>query len=60
MIINNKSYLVGANITLTDDCATNGCYYNTYYNMYIYPVENVAVARTANGDDWYKEIKGEN
>ena len=51
LLTNNTSSLVGTNITWTDDTATNGCYYNTYYNIYIYPVENVAAARTANGDD---------
>ena len=50
-LTNNTSSLVGANITWTDDLATNNCYYNTQYNIYIYPVENVAAARTANGDD---------
>jgi hypothetical protein len=48
--INNKSSMVGANITWTDDVAANGCYYNTKYNIYIYPVANVAEARIANGD----------
>lgn len=50
-LTNNTSSLIGANITWTDDLATNNCYYNTQYNIYIYPVENVAAARTANGDD---------
>jgi hypothetical protein len=34
----------------TDDLSTNGCYYNTYWNIYIYPAANVAAARAANGD----------
>lgn len=29
---------------------SEGYYYNTEYNIYVYPVENVAVARAANGD----------
>jgi len=51
LLVNNASSLVGATITWTDDTATNGCYYNTQYNIYIYPVDDVAAARTANGDD---------
>ena len=42
--------LVGYTMTLTDDTATNSCHYNTQYNIYIYPVANVAAAREANGD----------
>jgi hypothetical protein len=42
--------MIGSAITWTDDTTTNGCYYNTAYNIYIYPVENVAAAREANGD----------
>ena len=34
-IINNTSSIVGANITWTID--TNGCYYNTVYNIYLHP-----------------------
>ena len=49
-LINNASSMVGENITWTDDTATNGCYYNTAHNIYIYPVANVAEARIANGD----------
>ena len=51
LLKNDATSLVGATITWTDDTATNGCYYNTQYNIYIYPVEDVAAARTANGDD---------
>ena len=44
---NNTSSLVGANIIWTNA----GTYqYNASYNIYIYPVENVAAARAANGD----------
>ena len=50
LLYNNTSSLVGNTITWTDDTATNGCYYNTSYNIYIYPVANVAEARVANGD----------
>jgi hypothetical protein len=42
--------LTGSTITWTNDYATNGCYYNTSQNIYIYPVANVAAAREANGD----------
>jgi hypothetical protein len=39
--------LVGGSITWTDA----GSYqYNARYNIYIYPVANVAAARAANGD----------
>ena len=41
--------MVGADITWTNDTANNR-YYNTQYNIYIYPVANVAAARAANGD----------
>ena len=34
----------------TDATSTNGCYYNTTRNIYIYPVANVEEARIANGD----------
>jgi hypothetical protein len=33
----------------TEDTANN-CQYNTQYNIYIYPVDDVAAARVANGD----------
>ena len=49
-LYNSTSSMVGTNITWTDDTATNNCYYNTQYNIYIYPVENVAAARAANGE----------
>jgi hypothetical protein len=42
--------LVGKAITYTNDIAANGCYYNTSYNLYIYPVDNVASIREINGD----------
>ena len=32
---------MGSSITWTNDYATNGCYYNTVYNIYIRPVANV-------------------
>ena len=41
--------IVGQTITWTNDTA-NDCYYNTEYNIYMYPVDDVAAARTANGD----------
>ena len=34
--------LIGRSITWTDDMLTNNCYYNTAYNLYLYPVESVA------------------
>ena len=34
----------------TDATTTNGYYYNTSHNVYIYPVANVEEARIANGD----------
>lgn len=40
-LINNTSSMVGANITWTDDMATNNRYYNAQYNIYIYPVSSV-------------------
>ena len=44
----NSSSLVGATITWTNA----GTYqYNTAYNLYIYPVANVAAAAIANGDE---------
>lgn len=48
--ITTTSSIVKSTITWTNDMATNGCYYNTAYNIYIYPVANVAAAREANGD----------
>lgn len=50
LLTNNTSSLVGSEITWTDDTTTNGCYYNTAYNIYIYPVEDVAATCIANGD----------
>ena len=45
---NNTRSLVGANITWKNA----GTYqYNTTYNIYIYPVANVAAAAIANGDE---------
>ena len=49
-LINNRKSMVGENITWTDDITANGCYYNTAYNIYIYPVTNVVETRAANGD----------
>lgn len=42
--------IVNKVISWTNDMTNNSCYYNTYYNIYIYPVANVAAAREANGD----------
>ena len=40
-LYNNTSSLVGTNITWTNNYNVNKCYYNTVYNIYIYPVNNV-------------------
>ncbi len=40
-LYNNTSSLVGKNITWTNNYNVNKCYYNTVYNIYIYPVNNV-------------------
>lgn len=45
---NNVYSLVGANIAWTTNST---CSYNTKYNIYIYPVANVAAAAIANGDE---------
>ena len=50
LLYNNMCSLVGKTCTWTNDIAVNGCYYNTAYNICIYPVENVSAARIANGD----------
>ena len=49
-LISDTTSMVGTDITWTNDMTTNKCYYNTSYNMYIYPVSNVADARVRNGD----------
>jgi hypothetical protein len=46
----NYSLIGSASITWTNDLTKNGYYYNTAYNIYIYPVSNVAEVRAANGD----------
>ncbi len=43
----DASSLIGAEITYTN---AGTYHYNTKYNIYIYPVSNVAAAREANGD----------
>ena len=43
----NAYSLVGAEITWTDD---GDCQYNTVYNIYIYPVDDVSAVRVSNGD----------
>jgi hypothetical protein len=42
-------------ITWTND-SSNNRYYNTNYNIYIYPVANVEAARIANGDPDYMGV----
>ena len=44
---NASTSMVGTNITWSD---FNNRYYNTAYNIYIYPVENVYNARINNGE----------
>ena len=39
-LLTNEKSLIGSNITWTNSMATNGCYYNTAQNIYIYPVDN--------------------
>jgi hypothetical protein len=46
---NSQTSIVASSITWTNSIS-NDYFYNTYYNIYIYPVENVAAAREANGD----------
>ena len=46
----SSTSMVWQTITWTNDMPTNGCYYNTAHNIYIYPVDDVAAARAANGD----------
>jgi hypothetical protein len=46
-----KNVLMSNNSTTwVNDIATNGCYYNTAMNIYIYPVANVAAIKEQNGD----------
>ena len=40
-LINNNYSMTGFSTTWTNDMVANKCYYNTYYNIYIYPVYNV-------------------
>ena len=44
----NTTSIVGSSITWTNDMTTNGCHYNTTYNIYIYPVANVQNAYNEN------------
>jgi hypothetical protein len=60
LLINNTSSLVGQSITWTDDIAANGCHYNTAFNIYIYPVENVENTRLENEYDTTLEVLNEN
>lgn len=47
LLTSTDNSIVESNITYTN---AGTYYYNTWYNIYIYPVENVAAARAANGD----------
>jgi len=51
LLRDDSKSIVGTAITWTDDMNTNGCYYNTMYNIYIYPVANVAATRLENEFD---------
>ena len=46
----SSTSLTGTAISWTNEMSNMGCYYNTAYNIYIYPVSNVADARINNGD----------
>ena len=46
----NSYSIIGSDIIWTNDYSVNKCYYNTYYNVYIYPVNNIDVVRSKNGD----------
>ena len=48
-LLDANTLLTGSSAMWDNDIANN-CYYNTEYNIYIYPVANVAEARAANGD----------
>lgn len=41
--------ITSTNITWTNS-TTNNCFYNTQYNIYVYPVANVYESKLANGD----------
>lgn len=41
-LVNNSQSIVGTYITWTNAMDISGCYYNTQYNTYIYPISNVA------------------
>ena len=46
-LISNYSSMTGYNITWTNAISSSGCYYNSTYNIYIYPVANVYEAAKA-------------
>jgi hypothetical protein len=62
--INNSSSLVGTFITWTNDTTTGG-FYNTTYNIYIYPFINISFTidnttyQTLIGTTWYNWCKDE-
>ena len=43
--------IVGGEVKWTNDVSANGYYYNTQYNVYIYPVADVSAVRKINGDE---------
>ena len=47
-LVTNSYSLVGKTVTWTNDMTNNSCYYNTYYNIYICPVDNVGQAYKEN------------
>jgi hypothetical protein len=44
----NSDSMMAQTVTWTNDIATNGCYYSSTYNIYIYPVADVEQARLEN------------
>lgn len=45
----NSYSILNRSVTWTNN-TSNGCFYNTTFNIYIYPVANVYEARAINGD----------
>ena len=47
-LLNTTYYITTYSTTWTNDMSTNGCYYSSAYNIYIYPVSNVAAVKEKN------------
>jgi hypothetical protein len=60
VLINTSYSLLGTPITWTNDIAENRCYYNTQYNIYIYPVESVEAIYFENEFDEILSLSNEN